>query len=380
MEKTEAKSLSGQGVLGPSKSFVTLVDEALIARAEEEKKTRGSYPLRPSAAGYCSRKLAHDLSGWMGYSEKVWEYKKPSVLRLLSLGHSIEFQALKELALIQGFEVKFKQQVVEMFRLPSGRIIEGSVDSVMWSEEHKALLDVKSVGLRHHSAFGNTWNAMINKYDRMKSMMRFDENAWWIENPMDFMAEIGEDALVANIAQINLYACTKFMQDRGVTVGVVYRYSKANSELMEIRFKPSMELFNKIQVKYSLIEEKVNAKAIEDVPKDFVLGSLACAFCPYASTCWPHKDAKKEYFKTFPKKIWPESISNLDAKQELSELFNKLAVLEDHSTNKSVVESTILLHMENSQVDKIQLDNGAIYQRVFLKSPRPHFELRRVNE
>jgi hypothetical protein len=367
-------------ILGPPKSFVTLLDEALLAKAEQEKLSKGNYPLRPSASGYCGRKLAHELSAWMGYSEKAWEYKKPSVIRLLNLGHAIETQALRELAQIKGFDVRFKQQVVEMFKLPSGRIIEGSVDSVMWSEEHKALLDVKSVGLRFHSSHGNSWAAMIDKYDRMSSMKRFDNNAWWVEDPVAFLAEVGEDALVANITQINLYACTQFMKDRGVNIGVVYRYNKANSELMEIRFKPSQELFEQVRVKYTLIEEKVNAKALDEVPKDFTLGSQACAFCPYASKCWPQKDAKREYFKTFPKKVWPEQITMLDEADELSTLFEELSTLEDHETRKSVVESAILVHLENSKVDKIKLENGQIYERVFRKSPKPHFQLRRVHE
>jgi hypothetical protein len=366
-------------VTGPHKSYRKLVDDALLAKAEEEKKGKGSYPLRPSAAGYCGRKLAHELSAWMGYSEKIWEYKKPSVIRLLNLGHSIEYQALKELSLIPGYDIKFKQQVVEMFKLPSGRIIEGSTDAVMWSEEHKALLDVKSVGLRYHSAYGNTWDALINKYDKVDSAVRIDDNAWWVEDPIQFLEDIGEDSLVANICQVNLYACTQFMQDRGVDVGVIYRYCKSNSETMEIQFKPSMELFNKIQMKYSLIEEKVEAKKLEEVPKDFILGSQACAFCPYASKCWPEKDAKKEYFKTFPKKNWPTDIGRLN-NDELKELFAKLQVQEAATGQKELIEQAILKQLIEAEVDKIKLEDGSIYTKVFLKSPKPHYELRRTHE
>ncbi len=380
MEGSEKKALGSKNILGPVKSFTRMVDEALLAKAEKEKEGKGYNPLRPSASGYCGRKLAYDYSAFKGYSDKIHEDRKPSVIRLLNLGNSIEYQALRELDMIPGFSVKFKQQMVEMFKLPSGQRIEGSIDALMVSDDHKVLLDVKSVGLRWHSAFGNSWKALMEKYDRLPTMQQFDDNAWYIDDVMAWLDEIGEDALVANITQVNLYACTPFMKDRGVEVGVIYRYCKSNSETMEIRFKTSDELFNRIRAKYSLIEEKVEAKAIEEVPKDFVLGSQACGFCPYQSKCWPEVSAKKEYFKTFPKKEWPEAIADLDVAPELTKLFTQLATHDTALDQKEIAEQAILKLMIESEVTKIKLEDGSIYKRVYLKSPRPHFELRRSYE
>jgi hypothetical protein len=358
-------------VLGPAQSFCTLLDEALLEQAEAEKLKPLYYPLRPSAAGYCSRKLAYELAAFNGTQEKIWEDRRPSVIRLLALGSAIEGQSLKELELIPGFQVKFKQQVVEMFKLPSGRIIEGSVDAVMWSSEHKALLDVKSVGLRYHSTHGNSWEALIDKYDKLSTMQRFDRNAWWIEKPSEFLKEVGEDALVANICQINLYTCSSFMQDRGIKMGVVYRYNKANSEHMEVRFKPDQELFEAIKEKYTLIE----TSPPDEVPKDFVIGSQACAFCVYASRCWPEKDAKKEYIKTFPK--LEEGLAEIEATPELAKPFAELAKYEALLQRMEQVETSILKVMIEKDIERIQLSDGQIYKKVFLKSPKPHYELRR---
>ena len=384
MEDTKESPVIIEGgpvkVLGPEKSFTRMVDEALTARAEADKLKPGYNPLRPSAAGYCARKLAYDYSAFLGYSEKIHEDRKPSVIRLLNLGHSIEYQALKELDMIPGFSVRFKQQVVDMFTLPSGKRIEGSVDALMVSDDHKVLLDVKSVGLRWHSAFGNSWKNMMEKYDRLPTMQQFDDNAWYIDDVIAWMDEIGEDALVANVTQINLYACSQFMKDRGVEVGVVYRYCKSNSETMEIRFKTSPELFERVKAKYSLIEAAVEAKTPEIVPKEFVLGSQACGFCPYQKRCWPEVSAKKEYFNTFPKKDWPERVGDLDAAPELTKLFSQLHTHQNSLDQKEITEQLILKIMIESQVDKLKLEDGAIYRRVFLRSPKPHFELRRSYE
>jgi hypothetical protein len=380
VENSKEKNIDSKGVLGPAKAFTKMVDEALLAKAEADKKGPGYNPLRPSSSGYCARKLAYDYSAFKGYSEKIHEDRKPAIIRLLNLGHTIEYQALKELDMIPGFSVKFKQQIVEMFKLPSGQRIEGSVDALMVSDDHKVLLDVKSVGLRWHSAFGNSWNALMEKYDRLSTMQQFDDNAWYIDDVIAWLDEIGEDALVANVTQVNLYACSPFMRDRGVEVGVIYRYCKSNSETMEIRFKTSPALFDRVKSKYSLIEEKVEARAPEAVPKEFVLGSQACAFCPYKARCWPEVDAKKAYFKTFPKKEWPEAIANLDSAPELTKLFGQLAQHELAVDQKANVEQAILKMMIESEVEKIKLADGSIYKRVYLRSPKPHFELRRSYE
>lgn len=379
MEDSEKKSGVSKSILGPEKSFTRMVDEALLAKAEADKNGPGYNPLRPSSSGYCARKLAYDYSAFKGYSEKIHEDRKPSVIRLLNLGHAVEYQALKELDMIPGFSVKFKQQVVDLFKLPSGKRIEGSVDALMVSDDHKVLLDVKSVGLRWHSAFGNSWRSLMEKYDRMQTMQQFDENAWYIDDVIAWLDEIGEDALVANVTQVNLYACSAFMQERGVEVGVVYRYCKANSETMEIRFKVSPELFERVKQKYSLIETKVEERKIEEVPKEFVLGSQACGFCPYQALCWPEANAKKEYLATFPNRDgFPESIDDLDEAPALKELFAKLATQEHIVDQKAITEQAILKILGESEVEKIKVDDSTIYKRVFYKSPRPHYELKRV--
>jgi hypothetical protein len=366
-------------IIGPAKSYCTLVDEALIKKAEGERDNNKYYPLRPSAAGYCARKLTYDTMAFLGIWPKKHEERKPSVIRLLSLGHSIEYHALRNLELIDGFQVKYKQQTVSMFRLTSGRLIEGSIDAVMWSDEHKAVLDVKSVGDRFDSAFATKWKATEEKYDKLPSMEKFDESAWHIADPVAFLNDVGPDDPVAqNIQQINLYLCSDFLKERGVTHGVIYRYAKNNSAHQEIRFAPSETLFHHTKAKFDEIEQAALAKKPERVEREMPLGSMACAFCPYAEDCRPGYNTKKDWFKTFPPRKWPTKIGELSYAEELEELFAQRAKHEAETMSSEAVANKILLLMEQEQVEKLQLEDGSIYERKFLKSPYPHFELRKV--
>jgi hypothetical protein len=362
---------------GPSKSYCTLVDEQLLAN---EAKNKPYFPLRPSASGYCARKLAHDLMVYYGHEEKPEDNKSASVIRLLNLGHFVESHALKYLNDIPGFSVKFKQQVVDMFKLDrTGQIIEGSTDAVMWSPETKGLLDVKTVGDRFHAAFGTKWNSLMDKYDSLESFERFDDNAWYIKDITAAIKELGDDTLVTNLTQINLYLCTEFMRSRGLDHGVVYRYNKNNSTHMEIRFAPSMELFEYVRKKFNDIDQAVADKDPQRVPREFTLGSQMCAFCPYKAKCYPEVDARKEYFKTFPKKTWPTLISDKMVPGS-SKLFKKLNDLTASTDAKAVLEQQIIVELQKLNLTKVKLADGQIYEVKFLKSPKPHYELRRVHE
>lgn len=367
-------------ITGPKKSYVDLLDETLLANQKKEQEGKGYYPLRPSASGYCSRKLAYELAAFEGKGEKIHEDRKPNVIRLLGLGHQIEYGALKELALIPGMSIKFKQQVVSMFKLPSGRIIEGSTDAVMWSEESRGLLDVKSVGNRWSAGFQSRWDEMMHHYDTLTTMVKFGHNSWWVEDPIAFFEEVGEDSLVANITQVNLYACSPFMQERGIDHGSIFRYEKASSQISEVRFKPSMELFNRVKRRFGDIEKAVAKGDPELVKRDFGLGSQACAYCPYRSKCHPSANATKEHYKTMPKKNWAERLENLEGAPLLEKLFNDYLTQEKVVKDHEITKAAILKELADHEIRKVKLQDGQVFEVKTLQSPKPHNQLRRGKE
>lgn len=372
-------------MLGPKRTYVSLMDEAIVAKAEKDKQNKMSFPLRPSSAGKCSRKLAYELNAYNGNEPQTHEERRPHIQRLLAYGHSSEYHLLKFLDGIDGFSVRFRQQTVSMFKLErDGRMIEGSTDAVMWSSDHKGLLDVKTVGDRYYSGYETKWKGMFAKYDDLAARglcERIDEHGFWIPDVVPFLAALAsDDSLHDNIPQINLYAMTEFMQERGIDHGVVMRYLKNSSECMELRFALSKELFEITRKKFNVVDQAVAAGKPELAPKDQVLGSMACGFCPFKARCWPEKDALKEYFKTFPKREWPVRLSDLEDQENLQAMFTELKQDAFAVEKKKILEEKIIKAMVSQEVEKIKLDDDTMYAVVALKSPYPHFELRKVTK
>lgn len=367
-------------MLGPNKSFPSLLDEAILAEAETNKENDMYFPLRPSSAGSCGRKLAWQYAEFTGQAPRTHEERKPHVQRLLDLGHSIEFHAIKQLDKIKSYKLKFKQQVVDMFALPSGRIIEGSTDLVFWNEEHKGVGDIKSVGAKFSSSFQSTWEQDISRIKTMKSVQIIDDGGVWVEDPAAFVDELGEHAIVSNIKQINLYCHSDFFVKRGVNFGSVIRYAKHNSMMFEIRFKPSLDMYKEVEAKYSLIEKTIDEGGHPNtIPQDYVLGSMACAFCPYRSECYPDA-TKKEVYAAMPKKYWAKRMDEVTDPDELRDLFGPYQAAKVIGESADNLEKKILVALENRGINKIKLDSGDVYEVKTLKSPYPHQELRRSKE
>lgn len=362
---------------GPARSYCSLLDQALEERDRKEQAAASKYfPLRPSSAGYCGRKLAYSLAAHRGTGPHVADYKKPSIQRLLELGHSIEWHALRVFKdALPSLKQRFKQQVVDIFRLDSGILIEGSTDVAF--TDTGALVDVKSVGPRWSKGYKSSWDEMLAKYESMATVIKFDDNAFYVHDVQAFFEEVGEDALVANITQLNLYLCTEFMRSRNMTHGVIYRYNKADSRHMEIRFAPSAQLFEAIKSKFNTIDKACSpgGGGPEAVPRGAMLGSQACGFCPYAEHCWPEISTKKEYFKTLPKKKWAPA-----APAPLEALFDELATHKKAEEASELLTSKILSYMVEKEVKRVKLRDGTVYEAKYLASPKPHYELRITKE
>ncbi len=364
---------------GPAQSYCTMMDEAVLDEQAAIEAKGMSFPLRPSAAGDCARKLAYELNAYLGNQERKKETFKPSLLRLFRLGHHIEEQVINDLKKVKHFGVRFQQQVVDMFTLPSGRKVEGSTDCVLWGEETKALLDVKSVGDKFSSWRESRWSEMLYQYDRMASLERFDEGAWWAEDVEALLEELGEDTLVKNIIQLNLYACTDFLQSRGIDHVVVLRYQKNASKLMEIRFKPSLNLYNKTKLRFSAIDEAAHQGKPELVAKEFSLGSLACAYCPYQKDCWPQA-TKREHFANAPGKDWATKVGQLENAAAVAALFERYMATEGGMAERARLEAELLIQLDGHGVQRVKLEGGEVFEAVTLKSPKLHQELRRGKE
>ena len=368
-------------ILGPEVSYCDLLDHEIVEKMKSDQKSRG-FPLRPSAAGYCAKRLAFDLNEHLGFATYPKEEMKPELYRLLNLGHSVEYSALKNLELLPGFSLRYKQQMVSMFRLDPapgetvGRLIEGSMDAVLWSDQYKALIDIKSAKDGFSMAYKTRWDETLDKFNQMKSLVRIGEgNGWYADDVEAFITELNGDFLVDNLVQLNLYACSDFLRERGIDHAVVYKYGKNDSRHYEIRFRPSMALFEKTRQKFNAVYKAITSGAgPETIKCESYLGSFRCAYCPYKSQCHPGSDPTKAWYANFPKKKWPV---DLDADSELGALFEQYEGAALVSKEQEVLETKICSLLADEEINKIKLANGHIYEVKLLKTPRPHFELRR---
>jgi CRISPR/Cas system-associated exonuclease Cas4 (RecB family) len=354
-------------MIGPPKSYISLIDEQLAAAYAAEVAGPVPYPLRPSAAGECARKLAYELAAHVGLSPRETEDRKPSVSRLLRLGTPIEDHVISYLKSIPGFTVRFQQQLVEFFTLESGRIIEGSTDVVMWSDTDRCLADVKSVGDRFDASYASKWERTLRDLASMKSAVQFDTDAFYVDDVEAFLKETTDDTLKKNVWQINGYACTPFMQKRGINHASILRYCKNNSRMMEVRFRPSLALFRKTQERFQAIETAVLRDSDPTkVPKEAVLGSMACAYCPYQKRCWPTA-TKRDHFAGLPARRWAARTSELEKAAEVEALFSAYESAAASAAEQKKLEQELLLLLDAHSVNKVKLANGNVYETKQLK-------------
>jgi hypothetical protein len=365
-------------VLGPSKGYIDLLNEATTAKSTADKAQGKDFqktPIRPSASGACTRELFYQLMQFHGKAKYETEVDAPETTRLFALGHSIESHIIRQFEVLKDvFEIRYKQQVLSFAYLEAkqdpkmSQWLEGSLDLVFWSEKYKCVADVKSKKDKFSQFYKTAWDEYSEKLATMKTVTVIhndDEGAptsFWVEDLEAFLDELNDPFFAANFLQLNLYANSDFLKERGIDHGAILQYSKNDSRLREVRFKPSAALAQKVIGKF---QTALDAAAADDeslAPRDYVLGSIKCAFCKYKAECWPANDPKKAFFNTLPKKDWPKDTDRMGpAGQEIEKLFESYSSASQAESEKARAETKILKQMMDKGVSKIRLDNGDVY-------------------
>lgn len=375
-------------ILGPDVGFTDILDyeitNKLKAEAENRKAGKIKYhPLRPSSAGHCERKLALELMEYRGKAYYNKPLIEPNIDRLFSLGHSVEYSALRFFELIKIVEQRYKQQSLTLFTLDRGEnfeqeIIEGSCDFVLWSKQWKAIGDVKSKKDGWSSFYKSKWDEEFEKLKALPSVTQISDTAVYADDLDAFIEDLNGDWLVDNLLQLNLYANSTFMKERGVTFAFLYRYNKNDSRHMEVRFKPSERVAKYVEEKFNKIARIVDKGDVSNLVCQFNIGSMRHAFCdchkmlPYSET-----DPLKSFFATLPKKVWAKDSSSLKYAGELNKAYLQYSKGKEGEKNAQKAEEKIIKILTEQKVSKVQFDDGLIYEVKLLKTPKEHFELRR---
>lgn len=364
--------------LGPERGYIDILDEAILKVEEEQNKKGRTYnPLRPSSAGYCARKLAYQYQEFVGLAPFTTEEKQPNVIRLLSLGHFIESHIIKEFRKIEGMDLKYLQQTLGFIEYEDGTVGEGSMDLALQLKGYNGCVaDAKSKGDKFSSYRATKWDQDGEAYGKMNSVEMVNERFFKIPDLDAFLAELLDPYLKANFYQLNIYATSKFLTDRKFDHASVIQYNKNDSRMREFRFRPSKSALNYVLDKFNTIKE--NPDKPEASKKEFNIGSMMCSYCEYASKCWPEVDTKKAFYATLPAKSWPKNAATMgDVGQVLERKYAALAEVSNTVELKATLEEEIVSILREQEIEKIRFSDGMVYTIKFLKSPRPHYELRR---
>jgi hypothetical protein len=314
---------------------------------------------------------------YRGYAKYEIEPLAPSTYRLFRLGHSVEYHLLQQFGFCEAFQVRYKQQTVSWEKLHDGTLIEGSLDLVFISDKWKCIADVKSKKDKFSKSYKTDWEAESGKLEEMASVTKLTDTTFWVENLEAFLEELRDDFFASNFLQLNLYANSEFIKERGIDHGSILQYNKNDSRLREIRFKPCPKLAAKVIKKFQDVAITIDKnKDPTKLPRDFALGSSKCAFCAFSKVCRT-EDTLKPYFKTLPPKRWPKDTSDLKNTDKLEDLFKQYRSLEQADMKRKAIEQDITKLLEEQEVRKVRFSTGDIYDVKFLKTPYPHYELRK---
>jgi len=355
-------------------------------KAREEGKEFQKMPLRPSAAGQCARALAFQLEEYWKLASYPKPFKEPNVMRLLNLGHSVEYALIRDLKtyLKEHFRVEYEQQSLLFFPLKSeanaerNHYITGNIDFTLSSATLKTVCDSKSKGNKWSSYRDSKWKEDDEKFAKMNSVQQLGKSAFYVEDIMAFLEEYGDPFMADNIIQINLYTCNQFMVELGFNYCSLFYYCKNDSMLREFRFKPSQQLADYVKTKFTDIFTKIDrGEGACAVEREFSLGSIKCAFCDYGKTCWPENDPLRDFFKTLPKKEWPIDVYKLERQEEIEELYQRYTASVEASEQLARIEEELCNLLVEEKARKVRFSDKEVFEVKLLKSPREHFELRR---
>jgi hypothetical protein len=383
-------------VLGPHVGYVDIIDYSAEEKLKAEAaKAPTRYPLSPSQAGACTRELAYKLSEYLGQNK----YEKPAQTaeqdRIFSAGHSLEYMLVRKIKELcsEFFEIRYAQQMLSFVRLEHptepqlNKLVEGSLDACFISKDYKGIIDFKTKKDKFSSYFKSSWDEQTEKLKGMASVQQIGESgkAFWVEDLEAFLEELNDPFFESNFLQLNYYANTQFIQERGIDHGAIIQLNKNDKRLREVRFKPSLELVKKVDGKFrAAYQAAAVEKDPELAPRDHIIGSIKCAFCDYKKTCWkfddPADDPLKAYFKSMPdKKEWPKDLDRMpkEIASKISRLYKKWSAAVEKTDEAEDLEKQLIRALTDAGVRKVRMEDTKIFELKHLKSPQPHLELRR---
>ena len=316
------------------------------------------YPLSPSQIGKCSLALARNLSHYTANAD----YPRnaggitPRVQRVFARGHLLEDAIIGDIEKYTPFKVVDRQKKLTVFTLADGTEITGSIDGIAVSPKGtRILIDVKSKGSYYSAGFQDSISQFFTELRQTGHVEALSETSFHITDPKALFDDLSLDEFFVDyLLQLNAYGTAE-----AVDFVSLYYENKNTCANYEVRWKPVKELYDFALAKFQYVYD--NRTTPEAVPKEFGLGSSRCRLCEYNELCWGKYEPKNRG-KTVA--ALPE-----DLDIELTE-----SVIHNIAFQKT--QEQVLEFMMKEELSHVTTSKGLTYERKFLKSPKPHYELR----
>lgn len=339
------------------------------------------YPLSPSQIGKCALALGRNLSHYLGLSDypRGNTSISPRVKRIFGRGHAIESLLIDDIEKYTDVRIVDRQKELTLFTLADGTPIKGSIDGIaVHSDGTRILLDFKSKGAFHSAGFGDSINQFFTELRQTGYVEETAPNTFYITDPKGLFDIISLDEFFVDyLLQLNAYGSAE-----SVDFVSLYYENKNTCANYEVRWVPNADLFNyakqKFQYIYSSLHtvhnnwgyaknnspvptDEFDKELVKSVPKEFSLGSARCRLCEYNELC----------YGTYTPPV-SRQVGELGARLDKA--------LRDSRANGNIgntrVDEEVLRLMEKEDYTHVQTSDGLTYERKFLKSPKPHHELR----
>lgn len=329
------------------------------------------FPLSPSQIGKCGLLLARNLAHFLGIRDypRAVGSRPPRVQRIFKRGDLLEDALIADIEKYTVLKVKEQQKEVTLFTVQSNasrHAIRGAVDGIVVHEQQgvRILTDFKSKGAFYSSGFSDSIAEMFQEMKQTGLVVEITPTCFAITDAKAlFDVTSMDDFFVDYLLQLNSYAFSDEIKKMGgVDFVSLYYENKNTCANYELRWEPRKELFDFAHDKFQYIYDTVLREGPEQVDKEFALGSAKCRLCEYNVMCWG------EYV---PKGKADRMVGSL--KEPLDTDLRR--VFMDERRSAKVME-IVLLEMEKNNLTHITLSDGMTYERKFLKSPKPHYELR----
>jgi hypothetical protein len=325
------------------------------------------FPLSPSQIGKCALALGRNLSHYLGVGDypRLPTSLAPRTKRIFARGDLLEDALIADVGSKTPLKPSDLQRRVKLFTVssPDGSAhpIEGNIDSILVSPAGvKILTDYKSKGAFYSAGFTDSIAQFFQELRTTGLVEEIHPNTFLITDAkalFDMMKM--EEFFIDYLLQLNSYA---FAEGVEVDFVALYYENKNTCANYEVRWVPHRALFDYARDKFQYIYRTVLTEGAEAIPKEFQLGSARCRLCDYNERCYGKYEPKAN-----PNVVRGTLPEDLDRAL-------RAAQRELHVADK--VQDTVLQKMAELGLTHAQTSDGLTYERKFLKSPKPHFELR----